>query len=219
MHLTPDGLESTKRTGGGIRCNDKLQGLERVIWVNAWSRSRTALEISQLGPFPHRLSVQDSIHDSRRALALIGLTLRFLFSSQTICCTPSPTIDVLRLQRQRPNRYCSRCHHATPRRVLPERRSVCPTAHFLSRLRRHVLHQHLTQRNHDHPTRSLFWDLSSSGPNLAPVADLPKRCRVRLVGWLGSSGCERVWGAGEMIECECSSGFETMALNSSVLNF
>jgi len=35
MRLTPDGLESTKRTGGGICCVDELRGLERVIWVNA----------------------------------------------------------------------------------------------------------------------------------------------------------------------------------------
>jgi len=184
VRLTPDGLESTKRTGGGIRCVDNYyrdwRGPSRKTPSGSWNLSRKTLDISQLGPFPRRLSVLrsiDSIHDSRRARALINLTFRFLFSSQTTCYTlhqfvPSPTIGVLGVQRRRSNRYRFGRHRSAPRRVPPGGGRVLPTTHFLSRLRRHVLRRYLTRRDQDHPTRSLFWDPASSGSNLAPAMDL-----------------------------------------------
>ena len=204
MRLTPDGLESTKWIGGGIRCVDNCyrdrRGPSRQTPSGSWNLSRKTLEISQLGPFPRRLSVLrsiDSIHDSRRALALINLTFRFLFSSKTTCYTlhqfvPSPTIDVLRIQRRRSNRYRLRRHRTTPRRVPPERASSSDHAFSESP-------SSPRSPSIPHPTRSrpsntftllgpgVIW--VKFGPRYGPRMEWRW---VRLVGWLDSSN-SRLW--------------------------
>jgi len=97
----------------------------------------------------------------------------------------SPTIDVLRPQHQRSDRYCPRRHPTILGRVPPGRGRFRPTAHPPSGFRSHVFHQYLSDQDRldtfTLPQPGVIWI------KFAPCYGSRLEWRwARSVGWLGS---------------------------------